>query len=139
MKLCRTGIAVRLAAAPLLLVLFSGTQAASGAQGASQHPLIDMLAQKIAQKYQNTPCAELKMKKAEKAAPTPQEQKNRSVPQERPAVAEEFHRQGRGSDCEPDVRLRDDPVRTQASVISVISGGQLKRNGRLTVPIPRLT
>jgi hypothetical protein len=75
MKLCRTGMAIRLAVAPLFLVAISGTQAATGAQGPNQHPLIDMLAQKIVQKYQSTPCAELKMKKAEKAPPTPQEQK----------------------------------------------------------------
>ena len=75
MKLSRTGWVLRLAAAPLLLILMSGTRATSGAQGTSQHPLIDMLAQKIVQKYQSTPCAELKMKKAEKEPPTPQEQK----------------------------------------------------------------
>jgi hypothetical protein len=75
MKLCRTGVVICLAVVPLFLIVVSGTQAASGAQGADQHPLIDMLAQKIVQKYQNTPCAELKMKKAEKAPPTPQEQK----------------------------------------------------------------
>ncbi len=87
MKLCRPGMAIRLAVAPLLLIVISGIQAASGAQGPSQHPLIDMLAQKIIQKYQTTPCAELKMKKAEKAPPTPQEQKIvqylRSDPQSR--------------------------------------------------------
>ncbi|MBV8438820.1 MAG: hypothetical protein JOY95_15045 [Silvibacterium sp.] len=73
MKLCRPGIVIRLAVAPLLLIAISGTQAATQAQ--DQHPLIDMLAQKIVQKYQSTPCAELKMKKAEKAPPSPQEQK----------------------------------------------------------------
>jgi len=75
MKLSRTGMAIRLAAAPLFLLAMSGTQSISGAQAGSQHPLIDMLAQKIVQKYQSTPCAELKMKKAEKEPPTPQEQK----------------------------------------------------------------
>ena len=75
MRLCRAGIVIRLAAAPLLLIVLSGTQATSGAQAPSQHPLIDMLAQKIVQKYQNTPCAELRMKKAEKEPPSPQEQK----------------------------------------------------------------
>lgn len=69
MKLCRPGMVIRLTVAPLLLLVISGTQAQD------QHPLIDMLAQKIVQKYQSTPCAELKMKKAEKAPPSPQEQK----------------------------------------------------------------
>lgn len=72
MKLCRAGIALSLAVTPLLLVI-SGTQAQNQSQ--SQHPLIDLLAQKVVQKYQSTPCAELKLKKAEKAPPTPQEQK----------------------------------------------------------------
>jgi hypothetical protein len=70
MKLCRAGVVVSIAVTPLLLVM-SGTQA----QNQSQHPLIDMLAQKVVQKYQSTPCAELRMKKAENAPPTPQEQK----------------------------------------------------------------
>jgi hypothetical protein len=82
MKLCRAGMMVSLAVTPLLL-LISGTQA----QNQSQHPLIDMLAQKVVQKYQSTPCAELRMKKAENAPPTPQEQKVvqylRSDPQSR--------------------------------------------------------
>jgi hypothetical protein len=81
MKLCHPGMAIRLAVAPLLLIVISGTQAQD------QHPLIDMLAQKVVQKYQTTPCAELKMKKAEKAPPSAQEQKViaylRSDPQSR--------------------------------------------------------
>ncbi|HTD57029.1 MAG TPA: hypothetical protein VK670_16680 [Silvibacterium sp.] len=81
MKFCRPGMAIRLAVAPLLLVVISGIQAQD------QHPLIDMLAQKVVQKYQTTPCAELKMKKAEKAPPSAQEQKIiaylRSDPQSR--------------------------------------------------------
>jgi len=70
MKLCRPGMVILLAVTPLLLAI-NGTQA----QNQSQHPLIDMLAQKIIQKYQSTPCAELKMKKAEKEPPSAQEQK----------------------------------------------------------------
>jgi hypothetical protein len=73
MKLCRASIVIRLAVAPLLLIVISGTQATT--QAPSQHPLIDMLAQKVVQKYQSTPCAELRMKKAENAPPSPQEQK----------------------------------------------------------------
>lgn len=81
MKLCRTGMVIRLAVAPLLLIVISGTEAQD------QHPLIDMLAQKVVQKYQSTPCSELRMKKEEKAPPSPQEQKViaylRSDPQSR--------------------------------------------------------
>jgi hypothetical protein len=73
MKLCRAGLVIRLAIVPLLLVAISGNRATT--QAPSQHPLIDMLAQKVVQKYQSTPCAELRLKKEEKAPPTPQEQK----------------------------------------------------------------
>ena len=75
MNFCRTGVVIRLVAAPLLLLFVSGPQANSGAQSPDQHPLIDMLAQKVVQKYQSTSCAELREKKAEKAPPTAQEQK----------------------------------------------------------------
>jgi hypothetical protein len=90
MKLCRTRMAIRLAVAPLLLIAVSGTQAISGAQGPDQHPLIDMLAQKIVQKYQTTPCAELKAKKAEKQPPSAQEQKVIQYLKSDPQLRKEF-------------------------------------------------
>jgi hypothetical protein len=79
----------RLLIASLLLTLATGTvaQAASpaaspaqtaaptAAQTQSQHPLLDMLAAKVIKKYQTTPCAQLKMQKADKEPPTAQEQK----------------------------------------------------------------
>jgi hypothetical protein len=49
--------------------------AASGGQGQSQHPLVDKLAAKVVQKYQSSSCEQLRMEKATKQAPSPQEQK----------------------------------------------------------------
>jgi hypothetical protein len=75
----------RLLIAPLLLALAAGTVASAAspapspaqtaAQPQSQHPLLDMLASKVIKKYQTTPCAQLKMQKADKEPPTAQEQK----------------------------------------------------------------
>ena len=90
MKLCRTGMVVRVAVAPLLLLAVSGTQAISGTQAQDQHPIMDMLAQKIIQKYQTTPCAELKAKKAEKQPPSAQEQKVIQYLKSDPQLRKEF-------------------------------------------------
>ncbi len=41
---------------------------------AQQYPMMDMVANKIIQKYQNSSCEQLWEKKAQKAPPSPQEQ-----------------------------------------------------------------
>jgi hypothetical protein len=41
---------------------------------AQQYPMMDMIANKVIQKYQNSTCEQLWEKKAQKAPPTPQEQ-----------------------------------------------------------------
>lgn len=50
-------------------------QAQSQPQARSQYPILDAVAQKIVQKYQTSTCEQLWAKKAEKAPPTPTEQK----------------------------------------------------------------
>jgi hypothetical protein len=69
MKFNRVRRITCLSAVPLLLMVISGTQAQD------QHPIMNMLADKIIQKYQTSSCQDLRLKKAEKAPPTPQEQK----------------------------------------------------------------
>ncbi len=41
---------------------------------AQQYPMMDMVANKVIQKYQNSSCEQLWEKKAQKAPPSPQEQ-----------------------------------------------------------------
>lgn len=90
MKLSRTGMLIRLAVFPLLLLVLSGTAQTGGNQAQNQHPIMDMLAQKIIQKYQTTPCAELKAKKAEKEPPSAQEQKVIQFLKSDPQMRKEF-------------------------------------------------
>jgi len=69
MKLRHVSTIIRFAMASLFLVTLSGTQAQE------QHPILDKLADKIIQKYQNASCQDLQAKKAAKTPPTPEEQK----------------------------------------------------------------
>jgi hypothetical protein len=48
---------------------------AAGAQPQSQHPMLDKLAAKVIQKYQNSSCTQLKLQKMEKQPPSEQDQK----------------------------------------------------------------
>jgi len=82
---------VRVAMLPLFLIAVSGTHAVSGAQAPNQqHPMLDMLANKVVQKYQTTSCQDLKMKKAENAPPSPQEQKVVQFLKSDPQLRREF-------------------------------------------------
>src|SRR5215469_3091317 len=47
----------------------------SGANAQDQHPILDKVAAKVIQKYQNASCSDLKAQKAAKTPPTPEEQK----------------------------------------------------------------
>ena len=55
-----------------LLTLAAGLLYVSAAQ--AQYPMMDMVANKIIQKYQNSTCEQLWEKKAQKAPPSQQEQ-----------------------------------------------------------------
>ncbi len=68
MLLTRITIACLLVS-PLALSLVGGTQAQD------QHPILDQVATKVIQKYQNSTCQQLWMEKEQKAPPTPQQQK----------------------------------------------------------------
>src|SRR5215469_13466240 len=58
-----------LVALPFALILASGTHAQD------QHPILDRIAAKVIQKYQNASCSELQAKKAAKTPPTPEEER----------------------------------------------------------------
>ena len=59
----------------LTLVRPSHAKAQQQAQPPSQHPILDMVANKVIQKYQTSTCEQLWVKKSEKAPPTAEEQK----------------------------------------------------------------
>jgi len=46
-----------------------------GIEGQQQHPILDQVANKVIQKYQSATCQQLWAERAQKAPPTPQEQK----------------------------------------------------------------
>lgn len=80
MKLRRLLPAACMLLVPFLFTIAAGSfvQRPAAAQAAAQnqqHPLLDALANKVIQKYQTTPCAQLKMQKADKQPPSQQEQK----------------------------------------------------------------
>jgi hypothetical protein len=58
-----------------LSVLAFATALSSGAPAQDEHPILDKVAAKVIQKYQTTPCAQLKAEKAAKTQPSPEEQK----------------------------------------------------------------
>jgi hypothetical protein len=66
---------VRTSSLAILLCLPFLSTRTSGYAQQDQHPVLDKIAAKIVQKYQTTPCAQLKAQKAAKTEPTPQEQK----------------------------------------------------------------
>jgi len=66
---------IRISRISILLVLPFALTAASGTYAQDQHPILDKVAAKVIQKYQTTPCAQLKAEKAAKTPPTAEEQK----------------------------------------------------------------
>jgi len=69
MKLTTLGKVACFAIAPLMLVV------AGGIRAQEQHPILDQAANKVVMKYQNATCQQLWEEKAQKAPPTPQQQK----------------------------------------------------------------
>jgi len=88
MKQTYARIAVRFLGLPLFLMVISGIQAQNPQQ--QQHPLLDAFANKVIQKYQTSSCQELRLKKAEKAPPTAQEQKIIQFLKSDPQMRREF-------------------------------------------------
>ena len=66
---------IRISRISILLVLPFALTAASGTYAQDEHPILDKVAAKVIQKYQTTPCAQLKAEKAAKEPPTAEEQK----------------------------------------------------------------
>ena len=83
-ELSRTSRAVVLFLMPIVLTV------ASGGQAQSQHPILDKVADKVVQKYRTTSCVELKAQKAEKKAPSEQEQKAIQFLKSDPQMRAEF-------------------------------------------------
>ena len=81
-----------------------------GVASAQQYPVMDMVADKVIQKYQQSSCEQLWQRKGK---PKPQKEK-RSAKDDarRPADARRIHQQGGGADRQQDVRMRDDSVTT---------------------------
>ncbi len=69
MKLSTIAKVACFAAAPLMLVV------AVGIRAQEQHPLLDQAANKVIMKYQNATCQQLWEERAQKAPPSPQQQK----------------------------------------------------------------
>jgi hypothetical protein len=69
MKLSRINRVAYLVASPLLLAL------AGGIHAQDQHPVLDQVANKVIQKYQNSTCQPLWAERANKQPPPPAEQK----------------------------------------------------------------
>jgi hypothetical protein len=87
MKATHAGLLIRLSMATLFLIFIGGTQAQNQQ---SQHPMLDAVANKVIQKYQTSSCQDLRMKKAENAPPTPQEQKAVQFLKSDPQLRREF-------------------------------------------------
>jgi hypothetical protein len=58
----------------LVCLLLTGAVRIEG-QAQDQHPILDQVANKVIAKYQNSTCQQLWVQKAQKAPPTPQEQR----------------------------------------------------------------
>jgi hypothetical protein len=63
---------------------------ASGAQAQSQYPIVDKIADKIVQKYQNSSCQQLWEKKSEHAPPSAEEQRAVGILRNDPKMRSEF-------------------------------------------------
>jgi hypothetical protein len=57
---------------------------------AAQHPVLDAVANKVVAKYQNSTCQQLMAAKAQKAPPSPGEQKAMELLRTDPAMRHEF-------------------------------------------------
>ena len=70
MKLTRSGMIIRFAIVSLFLIAIGGNRPTTGAaQTPDQHPMLDQLANKVIQKYQNSNCQELAQQKQEPPSP----------------------------------------------------------------------
>ncbi len=83
--------------------------AALGAAGIAvgQGRIMDMVADKVISKYQSTSCEQLWQQKGQPKSPGAE---GRSLPEERSAGARRVPEQGGRTDCQQDVRMRDDSV-----------------------------
>ena len=86
---------------------------------AQQYPIMDKVASKVIQKYQQSTCEQLWQEKAKKAPPSEQEQKVIQMLEGRSADARGVHQQGGRSDRQQDVRVRHDSV----SCDCIVPGG----------------
>jgi hypothetical protein len=70
MKHTRARMIARIAFMSLFLIAIGGNRATTGAaQAPDQHPMLDQLANKVIQKYQNSSCQQLAQQKQEPPSP----------------------------------------------------------------------
>ena len=70
MKHTRDRVIARIAIMSLFLIAISGNRATTGAaQAHDQYPMLDLLANKVIQKYQNSSCQQLAQQKQEPPSP----------------------------------------------------------------------
>ena len=78
----------------------------------AQYPIMDMVADKVIQKYQSATCEQLWEKKGQPKSA--EEQRVDRPPEERPADASAFFNKVAASDRQQDVRMRDDSLMSTA-------------------------
>ncbi len=83
-------------------------------------PLMNMVADKVIQKYQTSTCEQLWAQKQQPKSE--QEQRADRPAEERPAAALCVPEQGRRPDLEQDVRVRHDPLTNQPHCAAVAGG-----------------
>ena len=91
---------------PLVLVLL-GVAIAVSAQG-NRYPMLDMITQKVIQKYQTSTCQQLAANKA--APPTDMERRAVELLRQDPQLRDAIPEQGGGAHRQQALRVRLDPV-----------------------------
>ena len=97
----------------ILLFVAAGALLAAGVAYA-QFPVMDMVADKVIQKYQSSTCEQLWQEKAQgQGQPKPEmEQRAIQMLKQDPQMRQAFFNKIVGADRQQDVRMRNDPVTT---------------------------
>ena len=95
----------------------------------AQYPVMDMVANKVIQKYQTATCEQLWEKKAQEGAALAAGAEGHPDAEKRSSNARGIHRQDRRSDRQQDVRMRHDSVSCD--------GSSSWRNNMMTDKFPR--
>ena len=105
----------------------------------SQYPMLDMIAQKVIQRYESSTCEQLW--EARGKPKTAEQQNMIQILQERSADAHRVPQRGRGADRQQDVHLRDDPMMfssTLPGTLAVALLSAVAHAGNTVRPRPRV-